>query len=337
MRLTNKILEGLTVGVRQTSGMMSVYPLIGNDLNIDMAKFEDIEFLGNRDYGEMRFLNHSNKPFILPTCHCIMTKQKAQDHSTTFATVLDNGFNLLENACCIQRTQCGFIDGEKLKNDNETFSFLPLEIRRNVMFNISDSPRKEMDFARLWESIISFQKDLVKENNGNLIYFYTKFLSDLSRFNAEFELVENQRGAIITFNEEIVGIEITPTHDYFSHIWQPLIRDSYGASLIKMVKTNIEDSFYKSDKLDLSNCNNLKEVLYNIHEDYLTKQVNLHSNILKIEELDFEDKVSQNTFVNENSKYFKYKLMVDKDKNYGTEFFVNKDQIIYLSLIKNIK
>lgn len=334
MKLNDKILKGLNVGVKQTVGIMGVYPLIGEDLNVEMATFKDVKFIGNNNYGELMFWNNSNKPFILPTCHAIMTKQAAQDHSTTFATVLSSGYNKITNACCIQQTQGGYIVGDKCLKDGEGFTFLPLEIRKNIMFDNKDNISNYMSFSRLWQNIIDFQKELIKKYDGNLIYFFTKFLDQLSRFNAEFEIVDNQRGAIITFNDEIVGIEITPTHEYFKNIWQSLIRDSYGSAMIKMAQMNIKDTFNNSSNLDLSKCTELDEIIHLIQEDYINTQSNILFKIMNLAELNFEDKVKQNDFIKKNSEFFQYKIMIDTKKEYGTEFFINNDEIIYLSLIK---
>lgn len=336
MKLNDKILKGLNIGVKQSVGIMGVYPLIGEDLEVEMAKFEDIDFIGNENYGQLIFKNNSDKPFILPTCHSIMTKQKAQDHSTTFATVLDNNnVTYIENACCIEQRQGGEINGRQCKKDNETFSFLPLEIRRDVMFYNDDSIHTNMLLSRLWRNITDFQKELVHRSEGHLIYFFTKYLDQLSKFNAEFELVEKQRGAIITFNNEIVGIEIAPTHDYFKNIWQPLLRDCYGSAMIKMAETNIKDAFLNSNKLDFSNCTDITGIKKIVNDDYLHDQSSMLLKIMQISELEFQDKCDkENTFIKTNSKFFDYHLMLDTKKEYGTEFFVDNDNIIYLSMIK---
>lgn len=146
---------------------------------------------------------------------------------------------------------------------------------------------------------------------------------------------------VFTNNDEIVGIEITPSFDYFSHIWHPLIRDCYGAAMIKAAKSDIKDSFSNSKNLDLSKCNTLKEVIFEINDEYLKSQANVYLKLMQIGELEFENKVEdkdsirKNPFIKQNSRYFDYKIMLDKDKRYGTEIFTKDNEVVYLSLIKN--
>ncbi|WP_206737676.1 hypothetical protein, partial [Klebsiella pneumoniae] len=101
----------------------------------------------------------------IPTGYSIITKQLAQDHALPFASLLEpNSRKEIEVACCIQKTQCGFIDGKRLK---EEFSILPLYIRKQH-FKKTIFPNGKIpvaiddDFSRLWEHISNFQRNLIQ-------------------------------------------------------------------------------------------------------------------------------------------------------------------------------
>ena len=232
-----EFLNNLTLGTAQTSGPMTVIPLLGEDATNELASFDDITFQRVRTYGSMLFENSSDKPFILPAGYAIMTKQLAQDHGSVYATLLlPELISDVNISCCIQQTQCGYIDGKGINH----FNFLPVEIRKNSVLSHTEEITS-VSFSRLWPIISEFQKKLIKSTEGNLILFFNKYMDKLLTFNAEFECVDQQRGAIIMVDNEIAGIEIAPTQDYWKHIWNPLIRDAYGSTLLKKALTNPEN------------------------------------------------------------------------------------------------
>jgi hypothetical protein len=53
---------------------------------------------------------------------------------------------------------------------------------------------------------------------------------------AEFEIVHRQVGAIILMNNHVVGIEVTPNYQYWSDVWQPMVREAYGSLALQYSK-----------------------------------------------------------------------------------------------------
>lgn len=327
------LLKDLTIGKKQEVGAMAIYPLIGEDVDCKLASFEDVEFEGTSSYGEMVFNNKSIYPFILPTGYTILTKQEAQDHATTFVNVLPYGKKIIKNACCVQQTQCGYIDGFKLK---EEFKILPLKIRKDHLKKCKEFSTK-MEFSRLWSLIIEFQKGSTKAYIGNLIEFFDKFSKDLEVFNAEFESVKGQRGAIITFNNSIVGIEVSPTEKYWKTIWKALIRDSYGSEIIRLAKENIDDVLRNKSKdyISLLECTSFEDLLKEIKTiekndlEIIEEKLN---EILNKEMIDIEKE--NNSFVKANSvEGLSYKIFKDSLNNIGGELVSIDDEILYLSMI----
>lgn len=326
-------LNKFSIGNKQTVGIMSVYPLIAEDEKTNLAMFEDIKFNGTINYGQMSFTNNSDNVFILPTGYSIMTKQAAQDHALTFASLLRPKENkVFKNACCIQQTQGGYIKGE----DNMEFSILPLYIRKQVLknFRVSNNDYDNYnDFSRLWDNIREFQKKLTNQHDSNLIHFFNKYLDRLATFNAEFECVPNQRGAIISINDKIIGVEIVPTHEYWSKIWSSLIRDCYGSEVLRLTELKIIKTFKDNvkNKLDLSECSNVSDIK-NVLEDLKNKETKDGLEILKnISNFEYKEQ-SHKALDNQNS-FENLKYNVIKGKGVVGEVYKENENLIYLSLL----
>lgn len=335
-------LSELKIGRKQQAGVMSVYPLLAEDVNTSLANFEDIKFKGTSEYGTMVFENKSELPFIIPTGYSVITKQLAQDHALPFASLLaPNTIRNIDEACCIQQTQGGYIDGSKVTE----FSILPLYIRKkhfeeyvvgrgnhgNINVNVSS-----LSFSRLWDCISSFQKDLVKKSEGNLVYFFNKFMDKLTQFNAEFEVVDGQRGAIIMLNDRIVGIEVAPTHKYWKTIWNSLIRDCYGSEVIRLTMLNLIEEFKTSQELDMdiNGCKSVEEIQKAIDAFYTEDSKKVADKIKDLESMEAVEVPASNSLIKENSYGdVTYHIFKVKDKSIYGEAYCDKDQMIYCSVL----
>lgn len=342
MEIAN-LLKEFDFGKVQKSGIMSVIPLIGKDATESIATFKDISFIGTTNYGSMSFSNNSKNPFIVPSGYSVITKQHAQDHGLPTSVIIDANCSRQEvdNACCIEQTQPGFIHGPL---SGDVFNILPYSIRKkyyNSLLEIGSSLEKRMpldlkDFTRLWEIIREFQNKLVKENEAHLVYFFNKYIEELSKFNALFEPVEGQRGAIILINGEIIGIEIVPTADYWNVIWNPLIRDCYGSEVIRTLKGNIVKDFneYKENELILDECKSIDEIRQKLE--------NYNLSILKTVESKL-DKVFLNKEIKEHSTSFsysstiKYKCFKSIDENFYGEIYLEDETFLYASILTKIR
>lgn len=320
-------LSRFTIGEKQTSGVMSIYPILGEDAKFSLASFNDISFDGTCDYGTMVFSNKSENPFIIPSGYAIVTKQEAQDHGLPNAEYLDGDCRKrkIYSACCIQETQCGYITPVSAKD----FRYLPLDIRKSYLKDEIYNRDTYKSFSRLWEYIYSFQQSLVNKSDSNLVFFFDKYMKKLASFNAEFENVEGQIGAIILLNNEIVGIEIAPSKEYWSFIWKSLIRDCYGAEVIRRIEKDMVSTFKDSleNIEDFSSCENLNDIisyLDSFNKQQLEKGLKILSDIGDI------------SFSYNSNKEFKDKLNYCKiyDENIVGEVFNSEDnELVYLSLL----
>lgn len=334
----NKFLNNLTLGNPQIVGQMTVIPLLGEDVNEEVGSINEVNFQRTvYTYGNMEFQNDSQFPVILPSGYTVLTKQAAQDHSLPFAGMLPpNQSKVFENACCVESSQGGLIDGNK----TEEFFILPFDLRvkhfKKFVLN-ERTNHSNLDFSRMWDMITEFQGRLVKEDRAHLSFFFTKFMQELNRFNAEFETVSNQRGAIILYNGELLGVEVLPTQKDWKVVWQKLIRDCYGSEIIRRSKLNLPNSFQKhqNEKVDFSSCQNIQELEELLHSNKEKIKTNTFE---KLEELLSLERKEHKNYKNlkledNNTEKITYSLSSSNNGKNLFEAFETQNETIYLSLL----
>lgn len=339
-----KDILNLEIGKKQKVGVMSVYPLLGKDLTTNLANFEDIKFLGTVGYGNMQFRNDSEKAFIVPSGYSIITEQSAQDHAIPFASLIDAyTTSVLDLACCIQQHQGGYIEDKNIKD----FYLLPVNVRKahleSIVYQkpteskITLSEGYNLNFTRLWPIISNFQRELVKNDEAHLVYFFTKFMDKLNEFNAEFEVVKNQIGAVIMINDKIVGIEIAPTHEYWKVLWKKLIRDCYGSEIIRLTYLNLIEEFQLSRKLELNleGCNSIKDIRKVIKTQDSKDKKNLKHLLEQFtdKELLVAETERSRSFKNYSNETMHYDIFKIKDEKVYGEVYTENNTIVYLSVL----
>lgn len=338
------LLNGFRLGEKQDAGVMSVIPLLAPDATDNLAAFSDVEFTGTTNYGTMVFKNKSDKPFILPSGYSVITKQAAQDHGSTFAYLLEpDSTRYLSETCCIESSQGGYINGKEVKD----FYLLPLYVRKqHFEQNVREGRGKAVElasydsnFSRLWPIISEFQKGLItdsRSHQSHLVYFFNKFVDRLNEFNAEFETVKGQRGAVILLNDRVVGIEIAPTEAYWKVLWQRLIRDCYGSEVVRLTMNNLIKEFKRQQEqqLALDGCRSIEaieEAIANHTTRYQTEIGGQLRSLLE-KELVALPKTDWATRDNNHSGFAHHVFKVKGEKTYG-ELYTEGEKTVYASVL----
>jgi hypothetical protein len=225
----------LDYGSIQSVDEMTIIPILGDDRTKNTSNPHNIKFNRTTGYGSMVFENTDSAGYgIIPSNTMILSEQRAQDHAMSeVGIVVAGNTTTFKNACCVQSSQGGYLDGSK---DNNEYNILPLELRKKLL---STTLRNEEKFSKLWKNIEDWMKGVPNiSRGGHLEYFFKPFKKELEDFVAEFEPVENQIGSVILFNEKPVGLEIMPTVSYWNVYWKWIIRGCYGAQLLKLKKAN---------------------------------------------------------------------------------------------------
>jgi hypothetical protein len=257
-----QILEGKKAGRPQTVGIMQMIPLFPQDETHKDRNFAiptQHMVLGNSpQYGEIRVKNtDATRPLIVPTNSTFVTDASVQDHALAKAGLLGPGEQeKFDNAGCVQATQGGHYASGAYE-----FQILPATLRR---FDRSFAERHQYD--KFWNSIGNLNKDIGVStyDRGHLRILFEKFRKELETFIAEFESLEGQIGAIIVINGRVTGIEIAPSAEYWSAVWDKLVRFCYGPEAIliarKLGKSGFESAVAARPQMDIEKCNTLEDI-----------------------------------------------------------------------------
>jgi hypothetical protein len=223
--------KNLGVGEVQSDEEMTVIPLLGDSLG-HIASPDALKFTRTTTYGSMEYENEDREcPAIVPA-NMMVRGKSAQDHAMSGSgVVMAVSKRLFENACCIESSQGGYFDGQKVDED-----VLPVGLRKALL---DPSLRSENQYDKLWGRIRTWLSGLRKVRAGDRAHlrdFFDQpdYKEALETFAAAFEPVGNQIGAIIMFSGIPVGLEIMPSAEHWAAYWKWLIRGCYGSQLVKL-------------------------------------------------------------------------------------------------------
>jgi len=230
MKIT-EMLKGCEPGRIQSVGYMQIIPLISK--YVDDSIFPPTIKASTTDYGRLVITNDTVNDVLVPTGAAIVSKQRAQDHATHKGVLVKaNKTVRIDTAACIQDSQGGYLNTDS----GYHLSVLPWGIREQA-YNV----RERQAYDKLWPVLRQFSSNLgITQNQGHLASFLDKFAEDMNQFIAEFEIVPNMVGAIVLINGMVIGVERCPNHSYWEHMWEPLIRESYGSAVFQFVNQTRE-------------------------------------------------------------------------------------------------
>lgn len=217
------LLEGVKIGRPQSAGAMTVLPLL-------VRSEEEMSFspphleVSTTSYGTINLWNKSDRATIVPPGAGWVTAKRAQDHALGGGLLLGSGDRRTVNtAMCIEAAQGGFISRAA-----HEMLILPAALRPTAL-----AIRNEANYAKLWKDIEAFNRGFsLQQVRGHLVDFLKRFSRELDDFVAQFELLEEQLGAIVLINGRFAGLERAPSREFFRALFVPLIRLCYGSLAI---------------------------------------------------------------------------------------------------------
>jgi len=216
-------------GKPQSVGNMTMIPIVSNTEFTEMSEEMLFHISNDNDYSHLTLKNADNKYVIVPQGTSFITKQEAQDRAILSAHVIKPGKENIVNVGCVESSQGGHIS-----SGTEETTFIPATIRIPAM----EKDDVNHNYDVLWKDIEKYTKNAGIASSSHINTFYNHFEKELEEFVASFENVDKQIGAVIIINNQVVGIEIFPNYQNWIKVWRNLIRDSYGADAISMIKQN---------------------------------------------------------------------------------------------------
>jgi hypothetical protein len=241
MRL-KEMLRGYQVDAEniQVVGNMTVVPLVSaQEFSARMGEVDEVHLNKDPDYGVLEFKNESGQVGIVMQGACIISKQPAQDRTVPRAQILKGKKTGSIGVFCVQSDQGGHFDAAGVRAERvegeAPFKILPPTLRTLAVMR-SKAEHDSSSYSRMWDDIKAYsQFALGQVNRAHLHDMYDKLKKELDEFVAQFEPVPNQLGAIVMINQEVVAVDIMPTHRSWRIMWRTFIRDSYGLEALRCI------------------------------------------------------------------------------------------------------
>jgi hypothetical protein len=219
------IFAGMKFGIPQNVANMTVIPIISDNEISGVSGEMIFQIANDTDYSRLTLENVDDKPVIVPQGTRFFTKGQGQDRAILSATVIGPEKSKELQVGCVAPS-----DASHIRMGSRDYGFIPARLRIPAM-----EKQGTTSYSVLWSDIESYLKKTGVPGN-RLQSFYDNFNKELEEFVAQFEPVEKQIGAVILINNEVAGIEIYPNYLAWSNIWRVLIRDSYGADAIGLIR-----------------------------------------------------------------------------------------------------
>lgn len=249
----------------QVAGNMCIVPLVSEqEFTNAIGEVTSVNLKDDINYGEMEFVNRSSKVGVILQGATIITRQRAQDRTVPQAHVLKGKATAKVNVFCVESTQPGYINVDKLADefkDEPIYRILPPMLRAKAL---TISTRAGHQYGNLWRTLEEYSADFSKiRASSSLKNIYDGYQQSLNEFVAQFEPVPNQLGAIVFIDTQVVAIDIMPTYKSWLLMWKTLIRDSYGAEAVRAAS---EDKAMVWDyNLDISKIKDLDSLEKEMH------------------------------------------------------------------------
>jgi len=222
----------------QVVGNMTVVPLVNEqEFSSRIGEVDEVHLSRDPEYGVLEFKNESGKVGIVMQGATIISKQHAQDRTVPRAQILKGKSAGALGVFCVQSDQGGHFNPDGVRQERvegeAPFRILPPTLR-TVAIMRSQQQHDSSSYSRMWDDIKAYsQFALGQAHRAHLHDIYDKLKKDLDEFVAQFEPVPNQLGAIVMINQEVVAVDIMPTHRSWSIMWRTFIRDSYGVEAMR--------------------------------------------------------------------------------------------------------
>lgn len=215
-------------GTPQTSGVMTIVPVFGPDMEGRFAPpLSGMKLSMVRTYGQMELTNSSGLGVAIVPLHMGYIQDQAQNHALCRVSFIPGGSKkMFEDACCVQASQGGYLEGRE-----QWFFVLPLQLREAAL-----NLRGVSNYSKLWEEISKLNQTLGLESRGHLEQIVSKHRAFLTQYQSRFELQPGQTGALFFINGRLVGVELAPSAQFFQEMWMPLVCFCYGVAAMEHEK-----------------------------------------------------------------------------------------------------
>ncbi len=303
------------IGEPQRSGAMTVLPLFGPDFDGRFAApLSGLKLAGVEGYGNVTMRNPADKEggvAIVPL-HIGYIQDQAQNHALCRSAFIAPGQTLrFTDACCVQESQGGYLEG-----GDQWFFVLPIQLRDEAL-----TLRGREDYGKLWNAISQLSVQLKLPSRGHLEQVICRQRPHLTQYASRFELLIGQTGAMFFLEDELVGVEIAPSAEYFQELWMPLVCFCYGVGAMHRENQNggqataAEEPFVAEDIQGLRN---------QLHDGRAKVRQQLIDNLRGLPPERFK--------MEEEERFLDLSLSTVTGRNFAGQVVRDKERLVYASI-----
>lgn len=308
------LLTGMKFKIPQHVANMIVVPITSEKENVDVSGEMILQIAKDSDYSRLTIENIDNKPVIVPQGVRFTTKGKGQDRAILSSTVIEPKSEKEIKVGCIAPS-----DSAHIRIGKRDFSFMPTKIRIPAIIK-----QHATSYEVLWKDIEKYMKESGIPGRA-MEKFYEQFDKELQDFVAQFEPIGNQVGAVVLINNEVAGIEIYPNYLAWNNVWRMLIRDSYGADAVSLIREKKIVTYKPVVDLDkVENIEDLESEVQRVRTDFVTFVNSKVSPMLQDELQSTEREVSSD-----------FKVYNLSGGNFIGQMVTKGEDIVYVSLLRS--
>ncbi|HAZ48786.1 MAG TPA: hypothetical protein DDW76_09700 [Cyanobacteria bacterium UBA11369] len=209
-------------GIPQQSGLLTVVPIFGQDLDGKYTgPLSGLKLNRVAGYGNVELTNPGQTGVAIVPLHIGYIQDGAQNHALCRSVFIAAGQKLMfDDACCVQQSQGGYLEGRE-----QWFFILPVQLRWEAL-----KLRQKKDYSKLWNAISNLNQQFALPSRGHLEQIITRQRAFLTQYQSRLELLSGQIGALFFLGDKLAGLEIAPTAAYFQEMWMPLVCFCYGTA-----------------------------------------------------------------------------------------------------------
>jgi hypothetical protein len=214
-------LTGYRMGRPQRAGALTMVPVWGPEHPGFTPPRSGLKLSRVVGYGKVELHNGAAEGVAIVPLHIGYIQDGAQNHALCSAALLAAGqTRLFEDACCVQASQGGFLQGR-----DQWFFVLPVELRARAL-----ELRGRNDYGKLWPDIATLNRRYGLPARGHLEQILSRERATLTQFRSRLELLPGQLGALFFVGGRFAGLELAPDPVYFAETWMALVCFAYGVA-----------------------------------------------------------------------------------------------------------
>jgi len=316
-------LEGRRIGPLQSSGPMSVLPILGEDAGdrflppLSGLKLSRVEGYGNVEMECLRMPdgdgNGAGGVGIVPL-HIGYIQDGAQNHAMCRSAFMGAGQKVMfRDACCVQASQGGYLEGR-----DQWFFILPLQLR-----DLALGLRGQEGYSKLWPAITELNGAFGYPNRGHLEQIICRQRFYLTQYVSRMELLPDQVGAVFLINGKLAGVELAPSARYFEETWMPLACFCYGTA-----------AMYLEEKEKKKKSNGAKVVPFEADSlAALSRELVQHREAAQQRALDAVASAPSSKFqTSEEERYLDLSLLTATSEHFSGQLVEEDGRLVYASL-----